>query len=292
MTAGTPDGAPCAEHKPEKGKQMLADNRDRAGGRPRTAANAADFDLAVRISRKAGQQAARAFTTRAYDVSYKPDGSPVTSADLVVEDLLREQLAQQVPADSVIGEERPERTGTSGRRWVLDPIGGTADFVHRVPLFTVDVTLEDAEGPAVAVSDLPASGLTMAAGRGLGCWIMADTKVRAQVSTRTEIRDAVVCGLGVHRWPDELLMAVRTQCVLRDSVHALLRLITGRADAILVSGMALGYEDLAGLPVLVEEAGGKVTDISGRPVLSGDGTVVVTNGLLHDAFLELLDREW
>jgi histidinol-phosphatase len=182
--------------------------------------------------------------------------------------------------------------GTSGRRWVLDPIGGTADFVHRVPLFTVDIALEDAHGPAVAVTDLPASGLAMVAGRGLGCWVVSSDRQRVQVSDKAELKDAVVCGHGVSRWPDELLLAVRAQCALRDSVHSLLRLITGRADAILVSGVALGYEDLAGLPVLVEEAGGKVTDISGGPVLSGDGTVLATNGHLHEAFLELLDREW
>jgi len=56
--------------------------------------------------------------------------------------------------------------------------------------------------------------------------------------------------------------------------------------------VALDYEDLACLPVLVEEAGGKVTDISGRPVLSGDGTVLATNGLLHEPLRRLLDREW
>jgi histidinol-phosphatase len=271
---------------------MRAGNRDRAEGRPRPPARTADLDLAIGIGREAGRYAADAFGTVAYEVSYKPDGSPVTTADLVAEDLLRERLAQEVPDDEVIGEERPPRVGTSGRRWVLDPIGGTADFVHRVPLFTVDIALEDTHGPAVAVTVLPASGLTMAAGRGLGCWIVSAERQRAQVSDRAELKDAVVCSHGVNRWPDELLLAVRQQCVLRDSVHSLLRLITGRADAILVSGVALGYEDLAGLPVLVEEAGGKVTDISGGPVLSGDGTVLATNGRLHEGFLELLDREW
>jgi histidinol-phosphatase len=271
---------------------MRAGNRDRARGRPRPPALAADLDLAIRIGRETGRYAAEAFTTAAYEVSYKPDGSPVTSADLAAEDLLRERLACEVPADGVVGEERPPKEGTSGRRWVLDPIGGTADFVHRVPLFTVDIAMEDGHGPAIAVSDLPASGLTMAAARGLGCWVVSSGRERAQVSDRADLRDAVVCGHGINRWPDELLLAIRAQCAVRDGVHSLLRLITGRADAVVVSGVALDYEDLACLPVLVEEAGGKVTDISGRPVLSGDGTVLATNGLLHEPLRRLLDREW
>jgi hypothetical protein len=99
----------------------------------------------------------------------------------------------------------------------------------------------------------------MAAARGLGCWVVSSGRERAQVSDRADLRDAVVCGHGINRWPDELLLAIRAQCAVRDGVHSLLRLITGRADAVVVSGVALDYEDLACLPVLVEEAGGKGT---------------------------------
>ena len=253
-----------------------------------------DLVLALRIARQAGRVAAEAFDAPVRTVRCKDDGSEVTATDLAVEDMLRAQLFEHFPGDGVIGEERPALVGSSRRRWVIDPISGTTDFVHRVPLFSVDLAMEDAHGPAIAVSDLPASRLTMAAGRNLGCWVLAHHEqdlaavARTRVSDRDDLRGAVVCGHGLRAWSTELIMAVHQRCALRDGVHSVLRLITGRADAVLVSGAVLGYEDLACLPVLVEQAGGRVSDLSGQPVLTGDGTVLASNGILHDAFLDLL----
>jgi histidinol-phosphatase len=74
-------------------------------------------------------------------------------------------------------------------------------------------------------------------------------------------------------------------------------LARGDIDAVVVAGFSMGYEDLAPLPVIVGEAGGRVTDLTGAPVLTGDGTVLATNGVLHDEFLALLrgiphGRDW
>lgn len=253
-------------------------------------ASADELDQAIGLVRGAARLAADAFHASTREVHHKPDGSVATPTDLAVEDHLREHLRRHHPHDGVTGEERPPHTGTSGRRWIIDPISGTHDFLHRVPLYSVDLALEDAHGPAIAVTALPASDLVTAAGRGLGAWLLTgDQRLPASpaaVSTRTDLAGAVVCVHGLAAWPTTLITALHRQCRPRDGVHSVQRLLTGRADAILATGLA--YEDLACLPLLVDQAGGRVTDTTGRPVLSGDGTVLVTNGHLHDQFLALI----
>lgn len=72
------------------------------------------------------------------------------------------------------------------------------------------------------------------------------------------------------------------------SMGCVVDLVTGRADAVVIAGPPMGYEDVAPLPVIVTEAGGRVTDLGGTPVLEGDMTVLATNGRLHDALLRLV----
>ena len=229
-----------------------------------------DMRLALRIAHQAAQVAQRAFGG-GHEVRRKDDGSVVTAVDLEVEDLVRALLAEAVPDDGVVGEERPERHGTSGRRWLVDPISGTADFVAGRPTYSVDLALEN----ALAVSAMPSLGLTMAAGRGMGCRIFrGEQEEIARVSTRDMVRGARVCLHGKRK-------PVLEQCVVVDNSTSVLQLITGDVDAVVAAGAGLDQFDLACLPVLVEEAGGRVTVVE-------EDVVLATNGLLHDAFLDLV----
>ncbi|MFD4676286.1 inositol monophosphatase family protein [Lentzea sp. NPDC058450] len=229
-----------------------------------------DMRLALRIAYEAAQVAERAFQS-SQEVRLKEDGSVVTPVDLEIEDLIRALLAEAVPDDGVAGEERPERTGTSGRRWLVDPISGTADFVAGRPTYSVDLALEN----ALAVSVMPSLGLTMAAGRGMGCRVFrGELEEVARVSTRDMIRGARVCLHGKRK-------PVLEQCVVVDNSTSVLQLLTGDVDAVIAAGAGLDEFDLACLPVLVEEAGGRVTVVE-------EDVVLATNGLLHDAFLDLL----
>ncbi|SDP15698.1 inositol monophosphatase family protein [Lentzea jiangxiensis] len=230
-----------------------------------------DMRLALEIVREAARVAEREFTERRFRVWRKADGSEVTSADLAVEDLVRRLLAQALPEDGVAGEERPERAGTSGRRWLVDPISGTAGFVAGRPEYSVDLALEG----ALAVSALPSLGVTMAAGRGIGCRIFrGDREEIARVSTRDEVNGARVCLHGKKK-------PVLPQCVIVDSRVSVLNLISGEVDAVVAAGSGLDEFDLACLPVLVEEAGGRVTVVE-------EDVVLATNGALHDALLPSL----
>ena len=167
---------------------------------------------------------------------------------------MRRRLHEAVPDDGVLGEERPELRAPPGRRWLVDPISGTADFVRRRPTYSVDLALEDEHGPAVAVSALPSLNLTMAAGRGIGCRVLTgDREITARVSTQDSVDGARVCLLGREK-------PVLEQCVVVDDSNVgAATSITGEVDAVIVAGADLDEFDLACLPVLVEEAGGRVT---------------------------------
>ncbi|MFE9612964.1 inositol monophosphatase family protein [Streptomyces sp. NPDC006012] len=132
------------------------------------------------------------------------------------------------------------------------------------------------------------------AGRGLGCWVLPgpepslQSSQRAQVTKRASIRGARTQALNPAGWPEELLVALHRQAFLMSSMGCIVDLVTGRADAVVIAGPPMGYEDVAPMPVIVTEAGGRVTDLGGASVLEGDMTVLATNGRLHDAFLELV----
>ncbi|WP_406601624.1 inositol monophosphatase family protein [Lentzea miocenica] len=230
-----------------------------------------DLELALRIVREASDMALSAFNSDTLHVRYKEDGSEVTSVDLAIEDLVRRRLAEAVPEDAVAGEERPERSGTSGRRWLVDPISGTADFVAGRPTYSVDLALEG----ALAVSAMPSLDITMAAGRGVGCRVFRSGREEVvRVSTRDSVDGARVCLHGKRK-------PVLERCVVVEGSMSVLSLITGEVDAVIAAGAGLDEFDLACLPVLVEEAGGRVTMVE-------EDVVLATNGVLHDAFLGLL----
>jgi histidinol-phosphatase len=248
------------------------------------------LDFAVALAERAGRLAAERFFAGDPHVERKPDGTEVTEADLAVEELIRGELARHVPDDEVYGEESGTTPGTSGRRWVIDPIDGTYFFARRMPIFSTTIAFEDEHGPAIGVIHEPIARKTVAAGRGRGCGPIA------RVSTRTRLRGARTAMINPGTWSEDLLATLH-RTVFLSPVGDTTSLVTGHVDAVVVAGFPMGYEDLAPLPVIVTEAGGRVTDLTGAPVLTGDGTVLATNGLLHDEFLDLLrdvprDRDW
>ena len=123
---------------------------------------------AVALARAAGDLTLQWFRQADLVVDDKADGSPVTEADRAAERLLREQIGARYPDDAIVGEEEAETTGTSGRRWIIDPIDGTKAFSRGVPTYCNLVAFEDEHGPAIGVINLPALNETVYAGRGLG----------------------------------------------------------------------------------------------------------------------------
>jgi histidinol-phosphatase len=255
------------------------------------------LDFAVDLATRAGRLAADRFFDGEARSSLKPDGTEVTDADLAVEEMIRGELARHAPGDEIYGEESGTTAGTTGRRWVIDPIDGTYYFSRRIPVFTTQLAFEDEHGPAIGTIREPIAQQTIFAGRGRGCWRSTDTDTtRAQVTTRTRIDGARTGMVNVGTWSEELLLALHRRVFL-SATGDTVALATGQIDALVVAGAPMGYEDLAPLPVIVEEAGGRVTDLSGNPLLTGDGTILATNNHLHEEYLTLLanlptTRDW
>ena len=243
------------------------------------------LDTAVALLRAAGERTLRWFQAADLEVERKGDGTPVTAADRDAERFLREQLAEAFPGDGVLGEEEPPTEGTTGRRWILDPIDGTKAFTCGVPLYSNLLALEDEHGIAVGVINLPALGEAVWAGRGLGC---SSDRGPASVSDHATLDGAYVVSSSLTHWPSGAVAKL-------DAAGAVLRtwgdgygyalVATGRAAA-MVDPIVEPY-DVGPMPVILGEAGGRFTDLAGVEGIAG-GSGVGTNGHIHDAVLEIL----
>lgn len=252
------------------------------------------FTAALRLTHHAARTAATAFLDGAWTGGRKPDGTEVTDTDRAVEEHLRRELARLTPDDTIHGEEAGTTPGTSGRRWTIDPVNGTGYFTTRTPLFTTDLAYHDDHAPALGIVTNPLARQTIAAARGHGCWILEGpepdlaTARPARVTTRARLTGARTQAHNIAGWPEDLLTTLHRRVHLTHSTGITAALVTGHADAGIIAGPPMGPEDLAPMAVIVPEAGGRITDLDGKPVLDGDTSVLATNGLLHDAYLALL----
>jgi histidinol-phosphatase len=243
------------------------------------------LDTAVTLLREAGDRTLRWFRANDLEVLTKRDGTPVTAADRDAERFLRDHLAQAFPGDGVLGEEEAPTPSTTGRRWIIDPIDGTKAFTCGVPLYTNLLALEDEHGIAVGVINMPALGETVWAGRGLGCW---SEQGPAQVSDHASVAGAYVMSSSFGHWPAGKVAALEAAgAVLRTwgDGYGYALVATGRAAA-MVDPIVEPY-DVGPMPVILAEAGGRFTDLTGGEGIEG-GSGVATNGPLHDALLEAL----
>ncbi|MBL8878199.1 MAG: inositol monophosphatase family protein [Phycisphaerales bacterium] len=254
--------------------------------------------------------AAGEFTLRHFhrDVSieYKADQSPVTIADRGAEELLRERIARAFPSHGILGEEFGETRGRDPARWILDPVDGTYSFVRGVPLYCNLIGFEW-QGEAVAgVIHMPALGEMVVGARGLGAsWCVRGshgggsrggwTERPARVSDVRELSQACVIATGVKNqykfgrgaiW-ERVMHACQADRGWSDG-YAYALLATGRVEVVLDPKMAI-WDTAALLPV-VTEAGGTITDWTGRPTHDG-GEAIGTNGHLLDHVMEMATKK-
>jgi histidinol-phosphatase len=248
------------------------------------------LDEAVGFARAAGELTLGWFNHAELTVDAKGDGSPVTQADRAAERLLREMISGSYPEDSIIGEEEDDLVGTSGRRWVIDPIDGTKAFTHGVATFSNLLYLEDQHGPAIGVINLPALGETVYAARGLGCFLDGTP---VGVTDRPDPAGAYLCCTGFHDWTPAMFRRVQEAGIeLRTwgDAYGYALVASGRVDAMF--DPVLAWWDVAALTVIVPEAGGRLTSWTGSDELhreaEGYYTAIASNGRFHDRLVELL----
>jgi len=262
-----------------------------------------DLEFAADLADLADELALARFGALDLHVETKPDLSPVTETDRAIEQALREQIARERPGDSVLGEEAGS-SGEGGRRWILDPIDGTRNYSRGIPIFATLIALELDGEVELGLVSAPALGRRWWAERGKGAY-RNDGPIR--VSGIEKLEDATMSiGFG-HRMKVSVVERLEDAVVsfeLSEGIERLAPLVARAWHArsfgdfwqhVLVAEGSVDVAvdpvakiwDCAPLKVIVEEAGGKFTDLAGRAVIDG-GSGVSTNDLLHDEALALL----
>jgi len=248
----------------------------------------ADLALAHRLA-----DAARAVTMPRFRGTFtsrrKNDGSLVTEVDEAAEDAIRAIVARERPRDAFLGEERGE-TGSGSRRWIVDAIDGTLDFAAGATGWGTLVALEIDGHIAVGICEMSPLGKRYWATRGGGACVSEGARdARLHVSGTADLA-AARCFVPPALWvrTDEaraMSSAVRAATLpYEQDEHPALEIASGSAD--LCVFFTAGPWDLAAPSLVVEEAGGRFTDLTGGRSLTGGA--VFSNGPLHDAAIEVL----
>jgi histidinol-phosphatase len=226
-------------------------------------------------------------------VETKPDLTPVSDADKRVEEAIRSTLSRARPRDAVHGEEMPD-TGHGPRRWVLDPIDGTKNFVRGVPVWATLIALMDGDEVGAGLVSAPALGRRWWAASGSGAYTgkSLSSATRMQVSRVDELADASLSYSSLSGWRDlgrEEAFLGLTRDVWRTRAFgdfwSYMLVAEGAVD--LAAEPQVALHDLAAPAIVVTEAGGRFTSLDGADGPAG-GTAVATNGLLHDEVLQRL----
>lgn len=232
-------------------------------------------------------------------VRYKTPTDPVTRADREAERLITARIRARFPDHGVLGEEganAPGRRGRDGPRWVIDPVDGTSNFARGVPWFAVSIALEDQGRVRCGVVAMPPLNEYFVADRGRGAFQVAGggALIRLVPSTITQIGRALIAtglpsephrGRHVPTMAPLMRRALAVRVMGSAAVH-LAYVAAGRLDAFWEPGLSAW--DVAAGVLLVEEAGGRVSDWRGRPLRTLSDPVLASNGPLHGAMVRLL----
>lgn len=242
------------------------------------------------LADRAAEIALRWFRATDLRVREKADLTPVTEADEAIERMVREEVARAFPADRVVGEEEGGLDGwTRGRAWIVDPIDGTKNFADGVQLWSTLIALAEEGRTVLGVVSIPGIAERYEAVRGDGARLNG---APIGVSARDRLADAFVLFSSFEAWPAGppregllgLLGAARRTRGFGDAWSHML-VARGAADVMVEPQLALW--DWAAIQVVVEEAGGRITQLDGAPLRHG-GSAVSTNGLLHEDVLTRL----
>jgi len=245
-----------------------------------------DLAVAQVLAAEADLIAIDRYRAQDLDVQFKPDRTHVTDADTRVEQMVRAHLADARPGDAILGEEGGE-SGSSARRWIVDPIDGTSNFVRGVPIWGALIALTIDGVPEVGVVSAPALGLRWWAATGHGAWRQehGGEPRRIRVSGISELAEATLVYNSLKGWDeagrlDQLVAFSRAVGRTRafGDLWSYMLLAEGAVDV--VGEFDLKPWDIAALVPIIREAGGTVTDADGADTFD-TGSVLASNGLLH-----------
>ncbi|MGI8608299.1 MAG: histidinol-phosphatase [Candidatus Dormibacteria bacterium] len=249
-----------------------------------------DLELAQHLADVADAITMRHFRSVDLRVESKPDRTPVSIADREAEQAMREILTAQRPGDAVVGEEYGA-AGDATRRWILDPIDATKNYIRGIPVFATLIALEEEGEITVGVVSAPALGARWWASRGEGAF---SGDRRLSVSRIGNLDQAQLCHAGFEEWRDggheESLIGLSRRCArTRGFGDFWQHMLVAQGSAEIAIDPVVSLWDMAAIKVIVEEAGGRFSDLAGVSTAEG-GSGVSSNGLLHDEALNYIGR--
>jgi histidinol-phosphatase len=255
-----------------------------------------DLRLAHVLADSVDDQTMSRFKAQDLQVETKPDLTPVTDADKAAEEAIRGQLSRSRPRDAVLGEEFGS-TGHGSRRWIIDPIDGTKNFVRGVPVWATLIALVDEGEPVVGVVSAPALGKRWWAAKGMGAYmgrsLAAATRLR--VSNVANLSDASLSYSSLGGWKErgnlDNFLGL-TEDVWRTRAFgdfwSYCMVAEGAVD--IACEPELNLYDMAALVPIVVEAGGRFTSLEGEDGPFG-GNALATNSILHSEVLRRLNPD-
>lgn len=247
-----------------------------------------DLSFALALADLADAITVERFQAEDLVVETKPDLTPVTEADRTVEQALRKRIGEERPAHGVVGEEfGAGRPGTA--RWILDPIDGTKNYLRGLPVWATLIALERDGRVEVGVVSAPALHRRWWAARGEGSFVNGR---RIRVSQIAQLSDAVLSYASLLSWEqhglgEQFLNLARGCWRTRGFGDFWSHMLVAEGAVDVAVEPEVEVWDLAAPQVIVEEAGGRFTDLGGTPTPAG-GSAASSNGLLHDQVLATL----
>jgi len=242
-----------------------------------------DLLLALRLADASDAITMRHFQSATLGVRTKSDQTPVSEADEAVERMIRERLARERPNDAIVGEEFGSAEGD--RRWIIDPIDATKNYVRGIPVFATLIALEN----EVGVVSAPALGRRWWASRGDGAFCNGATIHVSAIGDlgAAQIGYDDVAGFEQHGLGEKFLALIRRCGRERGFGDFWTHMLVAEGAIEIAVEPHIAHWDMAAVQVIVEEAGGRFTSLAGEARADG-GSALSTNGLLHDAVLEAL----
>ena len=247
------------------------------------------YELAIELARRAGDTADGYFHGE-YEVIIKDDQSPVTAADRAAEQLIREEVSRLFPSDGFLGEEFGNQPGSSGFRWVIDPIDGTKSFIRGIPLWGTLIGLEYQGEPIAGACYAPGLQQLFHALRGHGAY--RDDR-RIHVSGVSELSQSLICYSSIswfrqHQREQQFLHLAERTDRQRGYGDFLGFLLVAQGSAEIMVDHGVHPWDVAALLPIIEEAGGRLTDWQGTRTIHRPD-VLATNGRLHETVQAILN---
>lgn len=253
-----------------------------------------DLALALELADAADAISLPRFRALDLNIETKPDMSPVTDADKSVEQALITQLSLKRPGDAIIGEEFGS-SGQSTRKWIIDPIDGTANFVRGVPVWATLIALSIDDKPTVSVVSAPALGARWWAAPGTGAHTKSVTggERKLVVSKVSKLENCSLSYNNLQLWQSSNYLPKLLKlsgAVWRTRAYgdfwSYMLLAEGSVDV--VAEHDLKIYDIAALVPIIEQAGGTLTDFAGG-FSDSTSSVLATNKLLHQTVIDFLE---